>query len=57
MASQTKAVAIEEHLLRPRQGGFPKKIMSLHLFKVATRKGDIVGHNREIMSQPESKAE
>ena len=57
MASQIKAVAIEEHLLRPRQEGLPKKIMSRHRFEVATRKEDIVGHNREIMSRPESKAE
>ena len=28
MASQIKAVAIEEHMLRPRQEGLPKKIMS-----------------------------
>ena len=56
MASQTKVIATEEHLLRPRQEGLPKKIMSQHLFEVATRKGDIVGRNKEIMSQPESKA-
>ena len=57
MASQTKAVATEEHLLRPRQEGLPKKIMSQHLFEVATRKRDIIGRNREIMSRPESKVE
>ena len=56
MASQLKAVATKEHLLRPRQEGLPKKIMSQHRFEVATRKEDIVGHNREIMSPPESKA-
>ena len=47
----------EEHLLRPRQEGFPKKIISLHRFEVATRKEDIVGRNKEIMSRPESNAE
>ena len=57
MASQTKAVATEEHLLRPRQEGLLKKIMSRHRFEVATRKEDIVGRNKEIMSQLESKAE
>ena len=57
MASQTKAVAIEEHLLRPRQEGLPKKITSQHRFEVVTQKGDIVGRNNEIMSRPESKAE
>ena len=57
MASQIKVVATEEHLLRPREEGLPKKIMSRHRFEVATRKEDIVGRNREIMSRPESKAE
>ena len=57
MASQIKAVAIEEHLLRPRQEGLSKTIMSRHHFEVATRKEDIVGRNEEIMSRPESKAE
>ena len=57
MASQTKAVVTEEHFLRPRQEGLPKKIMSRHRFEVATQKEDIVGRNREIMLRPESKAE
>ena len=57
MASQTKAVATEEHLLRPRQEGLPKKIMPRHPFEVATLKEGIVGHNREIMSRQESNAE
>ena len=57
MASQTKVVATEENLLRSRQEGLPKKIMLRHRFEVATQKEDIVGHNREIMSQPESNAE
>ena len=57
MASQIKAVATEEHLLRPRQEGLPKKIMSQHRFEVATRKEDIVGRNGEIISRLESKAE
>ena len=57
MASQTKAIVIEEHFLRPRQEGLPKKIMSRHRFEVATQKKDIVGCNREIMLRPESKAE
>ena len=52
MASQTKAVATEEHFLRPRQEGLPKKIMSRHRFEVTTQKEDIVGRNREIMSRP-----
>ena len=56
MASQTKAVAIEEHLLRPRREGLPKKIMSRYCFEVATRKKDIVGRDREIMSRLESNA-
>ena len=56
MASQTKAVATEEHLLRPRQEGLPKKILFRHCFEVTTQKEDIVGLNREIMSRPESKA-
>ena len=34
MASQTKAVATKEHLLRPRQEGLPKKIMSRHEKKI-----------------------
>ena len=57
MASQIKAVATEEHLLRPRHEGLSKKIMSRNRFKVATRKKDIVGHNEEIMLRPESKVE
>ena len=57
MASHTKAVATEEHLMRQRHEGLPKKIMSRHRFEVVTRKRDIVGRNREIMSRPESKAE
>ena len=57
MTSQIKAVAIEEHLLRPRQEGLPKKIKSRHRFEVATRKEDVVGRNGEIMLRPESKAE
>ena len=57
MASQIKAVATEEHLLRLRQEGLSKKIMSRHRFEVATRKEDIVGRNEEIMSRPGSKAE
>ena len=47
----------DRRTLRPRQEGLPKKIMSRHRFEVATRKEDIVGRNREIMSRPESKAE
>ena len=57
MASQIKAVATEEHLLRPRHEGLSKKVMSRHRFEVATRKKDIVGRNGEIMSRPESNAE
>ena len=57
MASQIKVFETEEHLLRPRQEGLPKKIMSRHHFEAATRKEDIVGCNGEIMSRPESKAE
>ena len=57
MESQTKAVATEEHLLRLRQEGLPKKIMSRHSFEVVTKNEDILGRNREIMSRPESKAE
>ena len=57
MASQTKAVVTEEHLLRPRQEGLPKKIMSQHRFEAVTLKEDIVGRNREIMSRPKSNAE
>ena len=57
IASQTKAIETEEHLLRPRQEGLLKKIMSRHCFEVATLKEDIVGRNREIMSRPESNAE
>ena len=57
MASQIKVVATEENLLRLRHEGLPKKIMSRHRFEVVTRKEDIVGRNREIMSRPESKAE
>ena len=57
MASQIKAGVTEEHLLRPRNEGLSKKIMSRHRFEVATRKKDTVGHNGEIMSRPESKAE
>ena len=57
MASQIKDVAIEEHLMRLRQEGFSKKIMSRHRFEVATRKEDNVGRNGEIMSRPESKVE
>ena len=57
MASQIKVIAIEEHLLRPRQEGLPKKIMSRHRLEVATRKEDIVGCNGEIMSRLKSKAE
>ena len=57
MTSQIKAVAIEEHLLRPRQEGLPKKIKSRHRFEVATRKEDVVGRNGEIMLRLESKAE
>ena len=57
MASQIKVVATKEHLLRPRQEGLPKKIMSRQSFEVATRKEYIVGRNGEIMSRLESKAE
>ena len=57
MASQIKAVATEEHLLRPRQEALSKKIMSQHHFEVTTRKEDIFGRNGEIMLRPESKAE
>ena len=57
MANQIKAVATEEHLLRRRQEGLSKKIMSRHRFEVATRKEDIVGRNGEIMSRPQSKVE
>ena len=57
MASQIKAVATKEHLLRPRQEGLSKKIMSRHHFEVTTRKEDIVGRDGEIMLRPESKAE
>ena len=52
MASQTKAVTTEEHLLRPRQEVLQKKMLR-HRFEVATRKKDIVGRNREIMLRPE----
>ena len=44
-------------LAETKTGGTSKKIMSRHRFKAATRKEDIVGHNREIMSRPESNAE
>ena len=37
--------------------GNSKKIMSRHRFEVVTRKEDIVGRNREIMSRPESNPE
>ena len=57
MASQIKAVATEEHLLRSRREGLPKKIMSQHSFEVVTQKEDIVGRNGEIMSRPKSKVE
>ena len=65
MASQTKAVAIKENLLRPKQeelaetktGGTSRKIMLRHRFEVATRKEDIVGLNRKLMSRPERNAE
>ena len=40
-----------------KTGGTSKKIMSRHRFEVATRKEDIVGCNREIMSRPKSNAE
>ena len=44
-------------LVETKTGGTSKKIMSQHRFEVATRKEDIVGRNREIMSRPESNAE
>ena len=37
-------------LAETKIGGTSKKIMSRHHFEVATRKKDIVGRNREIMS-------
>ena len=40
-------------LAETKTKGTSKKIMSRHRFKVATRKEDIVGRNREIMSRPE----
>ena len=37
--------------------GTSRKIMSRHCFEVATRKEDIVAHNREMMSRLESNVE
>ena len=44
-------------LVETKTGGTSKKIMSQHRFEVMTRKEDIVGRNREIMTRPESNAE
>ena len=44
-------------LVETKTGGTSKKIMSRHRFEVATRKEDIIGCNREIMSRLESNAE
>ena len=44
-------------LAKTKTIGTSKKIMSRHRFEVETRKKDIVGRNREIMSRPESNAE
>ena len=44
-------------LAETKTGATSKKIMSPHRFEVTTRKEDIVGRNREIMSRPESNAE
>ena len=44
-------------LAETKTGGTSKKIMSRHRFEVATRKENIVGRNREIMSRPKSNAE
>ena len=43
-------------LAETKIGGTSKKIMSRHRFEVATRKEDIVGRNREIMSRSKSNA-
>ena len=44
-------------LAETKTGGTSKKIMSQHRFKVTTRKEDIVGRKREIMSRPKINAE
>ena len=44
-------------LAETKTGGTSKKIMSRHRFEVATLKEDIIDHNREILSRPESNAE
>ena len=44
-------------LVETKAGGTSKKIMSRHRFEIATRKEEIVGRNREIMSRPERNAE
>ena len=44
-------------LVETKKGGTSKKIMPQHRFEVVTRKEDIIGRNREIMSRPESNAE
>ena len=52
-----KSCCDRRELAETKIGGTSRKIMSLHRFKVATRKEDIVGRNREMMSRQESNAE
>ena len=57
MASQKKSCCDRRELAKTKTGGTSRKIMSGHRFEVATRKEDIVGLNREIMTRPESNVE
>ena len=52
-----KSCCDRRKLVETKTGGTSKKIMSRHAFEVVTRKEDIVGRNREMMSRPESNAE
>ena len=52
-----KSCCNKRALAETKTGGTSKKIMSRHRFEVVTRKEDIVGRNREIMSRPESNVE
>ena len=54
---QKKNCCDRRALVETKTEGTSKKIMSRHRFEVATRKEDIVGRNREIMSRQESNAE
>ena len=52
-----KSYCDKRALAETKTGGTSKKITSRHRFEAATRREDIVGRNREIMSRPKYNAE